>query len=160
MHGKTTGRRTAWIARAVSGVGAVYAVVSVLPLILLLVFSGGWVTERASLIRVTTYKGREYSALGLTYTGTAGSVLLWAEIVLVLFATFLSTRRGRIAMGAHAALVAWGALLAIGVWWVVLAADYRDARWMLPIVTVGLALLTARAGLAIGPAHTAARAAP
>jgi len=129
----------------ISWAGAVYAAASAGPLAVLLVASGGWPGERATVISTTKFEGRRYDGVGLAYEGALGGVLLWGELALVLVAFGLSFARGRLALAGHAVLVAWAALLAANFWWVSLAGDYAGVRWALPIVTVGAALVVARA---------------
>lgn len=131
--------------------GTAYLVLSLLPLCFLLIAGGGWPTERSTVISTTLYDGREYDGFGLTYEGLGGGLLLWGELLLVVAALVLSCRGGRLARIAHVGSVAWAVLLAGNFWWVIAGCGYRDAAWMLPIVTLGAGLVVARSFRALGP---------
>ncbi len=139
-------RRT--LAGIVRAGGVLYAALSVLPLVFLVAAGGGWAGERATVISTTKHDGRVYDGFALAYEGLAGGVLLWGELLIVLGALALSFARGRLALGAHGVLAAWALLLAANVWWVVLSGGYGPMRWMLPIVTLGAALVIGRGLLA------------
>jgi len=124
--------------------GTVYLVLSLFPLGFLLAASHGWPTERSTVISVTKFDGREVDGFGLTYQGFRGGLLLWSELLLVVAALVVSFRNGRGARIAHAGLLAWALLLAANFWWVFGAGDFSQIAWMLPIVTIGAALVLVR----------------
>ncbi len=143
----TTARNT--LTGTVRAAGALYACLSVLPLVLLVATAGGWPGERATVVSTSKPDGRVYDGFAMTYEGVLGGVLLWAQMLAVLAALPLSFTRGRTGLAAHGVLAAWTLLLAANFWWVTLAGGYDAMRWTLPVVAGGFVLVAGRGTLAL-----------
>lgn len=93
-----------------------FAVGTLATLVFLIVMS--WPGGGQSVIASSTTDGVTYNAIGLTYTGVPGTVLLWFESIVLLAAIALSVLPAlRLRRAGHAALVVWASLwFANGIW--------------------------------------------
>lgn len=128
---------------------AAYSALSALPLVFLLVASRGWLTERATVLSTTKHDGRAFDGFGLTYDGAGGTMLLWAQLVIVLVAIGFSFRPGPLGVCARAAMCVWALFLLGNTLWVVLAGGYLQVSWLIAVAAVGGALTGADLALGI-----------
>lgn len=134
--------------RAVTVLAWTFLVGSVVPLVMLVVMSVGWVGEEFAAVFSTTNDEVTHSAWGLRYHGVLGSLLLWIELLAVPAMMWLASwRRARIRRIALGGLLAWSMLLLIGAWWVRSAADWPAMTGTAIYITLGFACVAAWAGM-------------
>ncbi len=97
---------------------------------LLFFISQGWPGTGRTTVASTTVGDIQYNAIGLTWTGRPGAVLLWFEAVIIAAAIVASVLPAMtLRRAGHGLLLAWSALwLANGIW----LTSYGGPWWLWP----------------------------